>query len=503
MPADPTQSANPSAPVDSSKPAEPVVNAPAGDRFAATPRKATFGYGDEAPVRLEAAGAHEPAPVAVLVCHGMGEQVRFETVGQIAGAILTHAKAAGCAIDANGVQISYEDKAFLARAELNWTRGGRRHQVHVYEAYWAPITEGKVTYAETLQFLLQAAWRGFRCSKFFRTATFQRWMFDDMQDVTISAWTKFLLVVVAVLLLAEAASIAFVTFRVAAGVKEVSSIEAWPAMPPFHLLTQDFGAWVAGLVGFVWNSLLQALKPFLPAHAVLHHPGSAKEWFGAALRTLGWLALIAQAFFVRYFLIEYAGDVAAYISPFKASKFDSIRTDIQAIGLSVARVIYGFDAVRGVPHYQRIVVAGHSLGSVVAYDTLNAILNLDRATPGDRHAVERTTHLITFGSPLDKTAFLFRNQSNHVKDPVREQMAAGMQPLIRSYAEFRKRLMWINLWSKMDIISGELNYYDVCPASDRLHVQNHQDPGANIPLAAHTQYWDGKLLAEVLYEAVK
>jgi hypothetical protein len=486
-------------------PAEDLpVTPPAGDRFSATPRKATFHYADEAPIRIEAVVAGEPveAPVAVLVCHGMGEQVRFETVGQIAGAILTHANAAGCEIDPNGVQISYHDGSFLARAELNWSRGGKHHQVHVYEAYWAPVTEGKVTYAETLQFLLQAAWRGFRCSRFFRTATFQRWMFDDMQDVTISAWTKILLVIVAALLLVEAATIAFVTFRVAAGVKEISSL-VWPTMPPLHLLFEHFWTWLGLFAGFLRDSVLQVLKPFLPAHAALHHPGTVKHWFAAVAQTVAWLAMIAQAFFVRYFLIEYAGDVAAYISPFKASKFDSIRSEIQAIGLNVARVIYGFDAVRGVPHYGRIVIAGHSLGSVLAYDTLNAIFNLDRATLGDRHAVERTTHLITFGSPLDKTAFLFRNQSNHIADPIREQMAAGMQPLIRSYPEFRRHLRWINLWSRMDIISGKLEYYDVAPEGDPLHVQNREDPDARTPLVAHVQYWDGRLLAEELYRAVR
>jgi hypothetical protein len=238
---------------------------------------------------------------------------------------------------------------------------------------------------------------------------------------------------------------------------------------------------------------------------VLHHAKDWGEWGRAAAKTLGWFALIAQGFFMRYFLIEYAGDVAAYISPFKSSKFDSIRAEIQAIGQNVARVVYGFDAVAGVPHYRRIVVAGHSLGSVLAYDTLNSILNTDltSATPGSKKTVERTTHLITFGSPLDKTAFLFRNQSNHVADPIREEMAAAYQPLIRSYDPFRKRLKWINLWSKMDIVSGDLCYYDSVPAGDALHVENKQDPDAWVPLAAHTQYWNGRLLAQTLYDAVK
>jgi len=273
----------------------------------------------------------------------------------------------------------------------------------------------------------------------------------------------------------------------------------WPSLPALD--EAKFGS----VARFFWEDLLQLLKPFVPQHAVLHHWPDTGEWWRAAAKTLGWFVLIGQGFFMRYFLIEYAGDVAAYISPFKDSKFDSIRTEIQAIGLNVARVIYGFDAVAGVPHYRRIVVAGHSLGSVLAYDTLNAILNTDLTSPapGSRKTVERTTHLITFGSPLDKTAFLFRNQSNHIADPIREQMAAGFQPLIRSYDPFRKRLKWINLWSKMDIISGELNYYDVVPEDDPLHVDNKQDPDAHTFLAAHVQYWNGKLLAETLYEAVK
>ena len=82
-------------------------------------------------------------------------------------------------------------------------------------------------------------------------------------------------------------------------------------------------------------------------------------------------------------------------------------------------------------------------------------------------------------------------------------MAAGFQPLILSYETYRKHLKWINLWSTMDIISGELNYYDTVPACNPLHVENLQDPAANIPFAAHVQYWGGELLGCTLYEALK
>jgi len=473
--------------------------------FRSTPANANFTYGNARPqppgpphagfVHEMAATAARPLPVAVLVCHGMGQQVRYETIGQLGASILTAAKNHGCEIHTNGVELAFQKDDFLARAELNWTDpAGALHQVHIYEAYWAPIVEGKVTYTDTIRFLFLAAWAGIHRSGFFRPAYFCRWMFGRMQDKLKIGWaTQISLIGVALFLALQVLGITFVTVRLATGVKEVASL-TWPLVPGFF---PTLGHWC-----------LQALKPFIPAHQTLAHtPVFSSEWYTAAWHTLLWFFIIAEVFIVRYFLIEYVGDVAAYIEPYKDSKFEAIRHQIQAVGLNVAKVIYGFDNTTAVPEYERIVFAGHSLGSVLAYDTLNAIINLDltSTTPGSRRVVERTTNLITFGSPLDKTAFLFRNQSNHIADPLREQMAAATQPLILSYRDYRKPLFWTNLWSYADIISGSLGYYDAdhLPQDDPLHVQNLNDPAARIHLYAHVQYWTGELLANLLYTAVQ
>lgn len=473
--------------------------------FECTPHAAHFSYGGPETARVEISAPAEreatpdaAKPVAMLVCHGMGQQVRFETLGQVASSILTAAEKKGCTPDPNGVHLTRSDDSFLARAELKWsTPEGDKREVHLYEAYWAPVTESKVSYADTIQFLFQAAWRGFRCSRFMRASTFDRWMFGDMRRVAITAGTQLSLILVALLLAFEVGAIAFVGFRVAAGVKELSSI-VWPRMPGLHGPVSSI---VYAVVLFCLRCCAEILKPFLPEHAGLFHPASIGAWLGAAWRTVVWLALIAQAFFVRYFLIQYVGDVAAYISPFKDSKFDSIRTQIQQIGLKIGRVIYGFTGVPGVPDYHRVVVVGHSLGSVLAYDTLNALINADlvSASHERRDVQRRTSHLITFGSPLDKTAFLFRTQSNHAKDPLREQLAAGFQPLILDYG-FRQNLTWINLWAPKDIISGSLDYYDL--PGNPLCVRNIQDPAGTVPFKAHVQYWGGEALAGILYDAV-
>jgi pimeloyl-ACP methyl ester carboxylesterase len=283
--------------------------------------------------------------------------------------------------------------------------------------------------------------------------------------------------------------------------------------------------WVAReLTGFAsirdpWVAVKHALHTFHGWWKLGFRITVKQTWFAAwrmlssvgswVWRTKAWLVIVAIGFFLRYFIVEYVGDVAAYISPYKDSKFDEIRHTIQQIGLNVGKTIYGFGtATPNVPYYKQVVIVGHSLGSVLAYDTLNALLNLDNVlAPGDRRDVaDRTRALITMGSPLDKTAFLFRMQARSNQNWIREAMAAAVQPLIVSYPDYRRKTFdWVNIWSPMDIISGELNYYDdpalrpnVAPC-----VQNHIDRQDRWwPIIAHVKYFGHKEFHKWLYTFV-
>ena len=74
----------------------------------------------------------------------------------------------------------------------------------------------------------------------------------------------------------------------------------------------------------------------------------------------------------------FAGDVAAYVSPYKVSKFEEIRRAIQDRGKRVARFVYSAEGeTPGQALYDKVFVVGHSLGSVLAYDTLNDAINRD------------------------------------------------------------------------------------------------------------------------------
>jgi hypothetical protein len=416
----------------------------------------------------------ETDAIAILVFHGMGEQVRYETLGGLARSLLRDATPG--TIDTI-VDMSRPADRFIARAEVKWTDETIDREVHLYEAYWAPFTEGQITYVETLLFLWGAARKGIKSSRFGKASSFERWMFGKVIDLPIAAGTKLALLSVLSALLLIAALIFAAALLYANVVKGI---------------------------GFSKHQIFATLLPTLPFFANANT--RLRAYIFAVVTSLLFWALIYAFLTLRTLIIQYVGDVAAYISPYKASKFQSIRNNIQKTGFDAASLIYGFTSAE-IPRYRKVIFVGHSLGSVIAYDTLNAVINLDQTVPkGQTEDVLGRTHaLITFGSPLDKTAFLFRNQPNTLDDPLREQMAAASQPLIVDYDNRAAHFKWTNIWSPQDIISGALSYYDdsADPAYLTKKVHNLQDPQADKFIAAHTQYWNNDLLTNVLLQEIR
>src|SRR5580704_13996767 len=163
---------------------------------------------------------------------------------------------------------------------------------------------------------------------------------------------------------------------------------------------------------------------------------------------------------VREILVQYVGDVAIYVRPNKLDRFDQVRNEIKESARSVVSAIFtAYSESNNEFLYDRVALVGHSLGSVIAYDTLNRMMIDDWLSGNALHIAERTKSLITFGSPLNKTAFFFTIQA---KDSlhIRERLACTVQPLITSYPKFRK-LAWINVYSPNNIVSGSLKFSDL------------------------------------------
>jgi hypothetical protein len=501
--------------------------------------------------------------VAVLICHGMGQQVQFETLDAVVREVRETALRCGTLVSEKegvGVSIHPDEGRFIARAELNLKAKGQkdsRREVHFYEAYWAPLTEGRVNMRETLKFLIQAGLRGLNFA--FEDGVFDRWMFGGREEFQIPArrvlqlglglWMIVLIAVAitATGLLPLMKLLDF--FRVGHTDPQIAVTAAFAFSIGIFLALFGLGAvliaWLLGAggdverpkavidapIGVMASPLSQRIAMALVLLGFILGSGALTTWVGIKMYR-GWilpavtdpaahrvaviaaiLLFLAQGVlfrrFVKNFLVEFAGDVAAYVAPYKVSTFEEIRRAIQERGRRVARFIYSArDPQSGAPLYDEVFVVGHSLGSVLAYDTLNDAINRDiyengwgagSATDAYR-VVERTKLLLTFGSPLDKTAFVFRTQKTEREIDVREALAGARQPLIVSYEMRRAR--WINLWSPSDWISGPIGYYDSPQPLPGQAVCNIENPGSKRPDKAHTGYWSGPLLRGILHTAL-
>ena len=566
---------------------------------------------------------------AIWIVHGMGQQVPFETVDSLAQGVLRAAYPAG----ANAKErpplrlrtVKLGDQT-LQRVELDVDgkeedshgKPLRQYELHLYEAYWAPKTEGVAKLADVVSFLLDGATRGLLNS----VQKFKRAMFGDMEGFKIPIrspiWILLTLLVLASLtvingvIVAAAAAVAKLpilsttplgtnwgqltalaswmtavafTFGTVLYLAEMSrpddlprwmrlslSVVGWVATGTTSLAivatacvmglatyTNDVSKWLqqirpaqiehvqsfatalillcAFLVGAstFWRGHLRSTERELRANPVLlllfwcafaihifavalpvmrlagHHFGVSLpaylRWLSSTIWV--WPFLIALAAQVRTILVEYVGDVAIYVTPNKLDRFDDVRNKIKDIARGVASSIYlacepgtnGF-------LYTEIAAVGHSLGSVIAYDTLNRLMLDDWLGKNYLGIANRTNSLVTFGSPLDKTAFLFTIQGTENLH-IRERLAATVQPIIQSYPKFRK-FPWVNVHSYNDIISGRLVFYDVPEVQADLKekdvqppaVQNMVDEEASVPLVAHVDYWKNELVWKQLFERI-
>jgi hypothetical protein len=459
--------------------------------------------------------------VALFVAHGMGQQVPFETMDCVAAGLIRIAKKGGRPAAAIRAETCLVGTQKLQRIELEMRDAEDRPlEVHVYEGYWAPFTEGQVKIADVMSFLLRGGFNGLRNA----WKDFQRWMFGGPVNFGKRPRTGVFLTLAlfAVVSLIVANFLVTVMFadRLAARVKGgLGEDGAVFANQTFTALTTLVAGWVIysaaigallyvahRVRGRAWTLPLGVLLWIWVAYTIalgVVPPLALLDWLDVSAFGMQffnthsvavWVALLVVSAILRGVMIQFPGDVAAYISTHTLDRFQEIRTKIKERVGTVAKAIYASN------EYEGVVWVGHSLGSVVAYDALNALIMDDELANRPARAVERTKLLLTFGSPLDKIAFIFASQWVSATE-TREALAASFQPLILDYQRFRS-IPWINIWSPADIVSGELDFYDDLSKSNGREVQNMVDTRATTPLLAHLEYWQNRLLYERLYEAL-
>jgi hypothetical protein len=579
-------------------------------------RTAESQYNVCAPGEAQAEEAPALRKVAVFITHGMGQQVPFATLDAVFERLRRQEPFASARPEAETVRLLNQQ---MQRLVLRLPSQGR--EIHFYEGYWAPLTEGEVSLRDVSRFLLRAGMNGIANS----STSFSRWIFGRWQayDIPVRTWAYLvvalatigaLVVMNGVALLVSAARaplgstppdwlsdalfcdltttlnvflVTATTFVLTLGISRLSRRAGlgWlrPVFGPLSVLTfaatllaavlagialpllilshvQHGGSWSADQPR--WSSWLGAQQAaafdtwctavflaiplvvlayalgswawkFLRAagsQIVAPEPGQqpllslvvlgilvggmvligievAVLWPGTGpdnhwpLRLLvTWAVLLLLSEVVRRFLVQYLGDVVVYVESHTVDRFADLRARIRECVTERARAVYAAD---GADAYEQVVVVGHSLGSVVSYDVLNQLLCEDaidrQAGRPIRDVARRTPLFLTFGSPLDKTTFVFAIQHRRTTQ-AREALVASAQPMLQGY-EWRPE-RWVNIYSPWDIISGSLEYFDLPGSTDPRRVDNLRDRDATTLLMAHVEYWENGLLPRVLSKAL-
>lgn len=236
-------------------------------------------------------------------------------------------------------------------------------------------------------------------------------------------------------------------------------------------------------------------------------------------------------------VVGYVGDLAIYTSMDQKSRYFQIRQQI----IKGAQEL--LESILQDEQNDYVVVAGHSLGSVIAYDVLNRLnikANLLKTqTPLESEAqscfeekLAKLQGLITFGSPLDKVAFFFQEQLGRVlhrrpepetaeqwietpyirsqilghlhsfkiepqEKPKGSLLTSPIQPILADPLK-PEMFKWINFYDCKDPISGHLHFYQ---GLENICLRMGKPWGY-----AHNGYWQNdefyqKIATQFLFQA--
>ena len=241
--------------------------------------------------------------------------------------------------------------------------------------------------------------------------------------------------------------------------------------------------------------ILNQTHPMLVQHLMIDFAPLPRTWFIGL-----WLILSAFVWYCRGILLRYVGEIAVYVTSPLLKRFLILRREIQDAVSTTARSIYAMRDAGGALEYEGVGLMGHSVGSLILYDTLNALVLHDELHPDQRLGiVDRTRLFLTFGSPLDRVALIVTSQRENT-DVTGGVFSAAAEPLIQDYGKYR-RMPWVNVYSPRDPLGGALRFYDdpALPYSDRC-IRNMRDNDALTPIASHVEYWMNPLIYQQMLE---
>jgi len=414
---------------------------------------------------VEQAENKEAKPTAILIVHGIGHQNPIETIDQFARTLIRSLEInLNCQVNlshglAKKKRSDGVDVWFDNYLRIALIKDGKalRPPIDIYEYYWAHQTEDQATLLD------------------------------------ISSWVS----------------------RVTKGAKK------------FYKDNKNIGLKYDDKSVFFQNRKFQYWKYWFFVYLIGGFLPALSYFFNVFLKAISYIPVVGIPF--RWFAQSFAdsklkyianviGDIAIYNTTDEKCRFYRIRQEILTGAVKAIRYLLEAEDAR--TEYDHVLIAGHSLGSQIAYDAINRLIHLAdtnelKGYEGDHKEKLRLklAGLVTFGSPLDKIAFFLReNVAN--KEYIRAQ-------LLNNFHSFKQRdwspggsgewphkiepvfqrlledLPWINFYDKRDYVSGSLDYYQ--------HLENvDMKFDSKLFSFTHSWYWKSPtMFAEITNRFLK
>ncbi len=427
----------------------------------------------------------------------MGEPRRYADSARLATALAAHAKAAhpAVAVRWDEVPAGPADRRPRAQAEIRAILGGV--PVLFRDVYWAPLVAGRTTFRSLVSWLrsrillpfgyLLAPW-----------ASHAQLKIDVLHEdkVALSPDEHALLAAYERFVDGPAGRRSFDDFVAFAGPRGpgvVAAARAWR------------GRFTRAMALTLWRALplLAALltgvlavpmtAAWLAARIVAPPPGP-----GATLATLAIAVVWLLAFPLARLLVRTLGDVEVYATYTEASERHEAHEACVAQGTAVLRRALADPAIG------RVVLVGHSLGSVVAWDALRSLALEARARAGspDAPRLDKLSRVITFGSPVDKLRFF--HFADDRADPTFRRVLETLR-VDTAGPPFDGRpggLAWDNYFDPADLVAGRLespNDRAMSAPVRNVAVANGSFPN---PFSTHLDYLKNERVLDGLLAAI-
>ncbi len=456
---------------------------------------------------------------AILVIHGIGQQDPYETLDQFARGLADHLgdhMAGQQQPIPQPLLISHEgwNEVVIRLGVYDGLTPSEPRIIDLYEYYWAPHTQGKISYVQTLNWLRRTVLTPLR----YLASAYDLFAKPGRKGRPALAFLREIVRILFLFL--PVAALTYILVYSIARADRIQSIistlvKIWRESSLSHrvalVMFLAAGVLIVTLIRALWK-LYKEEKHYTRDGVRGAAGGAIRRWKQYSRLALGILALLfgllgfrlrsdlilyltqilrvgelsvvaaaGGAYWLKTILVDYVGDIAVYVNADeKAASFEARSRILKEAREAVLRLL------RSPEEYGRILLAGHSLGSVIAYDILNRLLAEVRAaystgTHGqlsgklEQKDLSRIRGMVTFGSPLDKIYYFFRIEVP-APQAIRAQVLSFLHgfrraPSGRVYGRYQfprydipdpsPDFRWINVWAAADPVSGPLDFYDV------------------------------------------